>query len=66
MLGKYSDILSAGNSEWAYLSGSTSPNSSEITKLVTTLLMSMYLICYDQQNSEKAEEFKNKSERRKI
>ena len=34
MLGKFSDILSAGDTEWAYFSVSTSPNSTEITKLV--------------------------------
>ena len=34
MLGKFSDIWSAGDTEWAYFSILTSPNSTEITKLV--------------------------------
>ena len=53
MLGKYNDILSAGDTERAYFSVLTSPNSTEITKPVlnnntSTGPMYMYVICYDQ------------------
>ena len=34
MVGKYSDISSAGDTEWAYFSVLTSPNGTEITKPV--------------------------------
>ena len=52
-----------------FFSVSTSPNSTEIAKrmLNNNTSMSMCFISYDQKSSEKAvQEFKNKSERRKI
>ena len=51
-LGKYSDILSAGDIEWVYFSVLTSPNSTEITKLVlnnnVSICLCRYVICYNQ------------------
>ena len=50
MLGKFSDILPAGDTELANFSVSTSPNSTEIMKLVlnNNTFIYIYFICCDQ------------------
>ena len=63
-LGKYSDIWSDGDTEWAYFFRfAQKQHRNDETEVMQLYYMSRCYLLYDQSISEKAEEFQNKSEK---